>query len=66
MFPIYLHVFIFTQTSMKLFTFTQILLKLLNHTQMLLIYSNVSNFTQNLNYFFLVGLNLMKAVGITT
>jgi len=32
---------------------------------MLLISSNVSDFTQNLNEF-LVGLNLRKAVGITT
>jgi len=31
---------------------------------MLLIYPNVSNFTQNLNDIFLIGLNLLKAVGI--
>jgi len=39
----------FTQIYTKLFSSAQILLKLLDHTQTLLIYTNVSNFTQNLN-----------------
>jgi len=42
MFPIHLNVFIFTQIWSK---------KLLVCTQKLLIYSNVFNFTQNLNEF---------------
>ena len=37
---------------MKLFSFAQVYLKLLDLTQLPLIYSDVSNFTQNLNKFF--------------
>jgi len=49
MFPIYVNIFNFAQICIKLFSFVQMWLKLLDHNQMLLIYSNVSNFTQNLN-----------------
>jgi len=52
MFPIYLNAFIFTQIWRKHFSFAQIQLMLLACTQMLLVYSNVSNFTQNLNEYF--------------
>jgi len=37
---------------MDFFSFAQIWLKLLDRTQMFLVYSNVSNFTQNLNEVF--------------
>jgi len=50
---------------MKLWSFAQIELKLLDHTHMLLIYSSVSNLTKTWMKF-LVGSNLMKAVGIIT
>jgi len=57
--------FYFHPNLNEAFSFVQIQLKLLDHTQMFLIYSNVSNFSQTwMN--FLVGLNLTKAVGITT
>jgi len=51
-FPVDLNIFIFTQKSINVFSFAQISLNLLDHTQMLPFYSNVSNFTQNLNEVF--------------